>query len=248
MRAALLGLLLLAAPLTGCIQQGEEIDSSGLDDGPDQEADEEGTSSQTGNETDGSSAGGTNGTSGSSDQDPGTNQTGSTGSQDGGDGDGTSDTPSGPQPWNRTVEARLGLEAGVGFGWAPAPVGTSLGNFGVVSDTRCTRANVTVPSSTGLLSITLSGEAFDPDELGAGGYEVEVRTPAGNEVAALGGPEAMLPGEAAGNWSTRSPAKGNWSLTAQAVGPVVHQTWDVTITLEGKAVNAPESIPFELTC
>lgn len=135
-----------------------------------------------------------------------------------GSGDTTRDGSDGGG-WNVTESTRVAWILGVGTG---GPAGG-----GVTSADACPSLLIGVAENATRLEVRVRSEAVNTSEPGAGIGQMRLASPDGerHEAGPIVEPTASI--------TIDDPASGSWEFDLRPVGPVVSQSWYVTVSLSG---------------
>lgn len=146
--------------------------------------------------------------------------------------------PPAPEPvaWELVDGFALGYLVGAGAGGAEgAPSG------GVNNEAHCHEASFAVPEGAAVLDLGIIADHVDPNEPGAGTYDVQLTAPDGTTVHLE---PVMETAGAAGNarFHAEPPAVGAWNVRVVPIGPAANQAWDITLGVSGASLVAPADL------
>lgn len=149
--------------------------------------------------------------------------------------------PPKPLPYVLNATAKIGWMAAAGARIDPAAQSAEQGR----SDAdHCPDVAFTMPPGASSFDLASDGAAATPGSPQGGAMRIVVTSPDGN-VTKL---DPATPPAAGGSLSFASPIPGAWAIHAEPVGPVVQQSWMLTLTARGSALTAPAPLVPTATC
>ncbi len=156
------------------------------------------------------------------------------------------DGPSEPENMSQEEPVPWALEASVEVGFVAAAGLGPLYWVGGWDEDRCPEAEVYLPEGTERVVFHAQMEAVRTDDPGAGLMMIEISPPEGESVY-LDGALATA-GMDNQEHKQRDPAPGTWAIEGHPFGPLVTQTWTVTVEAEGSSLGPPDELEGGTTC